>query len=94
MPDAPAPRVPLYQGAREQTAICNNSPEGTVRYRGVPAFTPEDARLFAAAPDLYEALKEAEEYLHLWMEQNTGERELAALERIEKALAKADGVAR
>jgi len=50
-----------------------------------------NARLMAAAPDLLEALKLAESFVHLWMEVNTGEPELAALEQIESAIAKAEG---
>lgn len=48
----------LFVGARENTAIVEDSPDGFVRYRGEPKFTPEDARLFAAAADLLAALRQ------------------------------------
>jgi hypothetical protein len=47
--------------------------------------------LIAAAPELFSSLREMEEMLHLWMCDNTGPRELAVLERCERALAKAEG---
>ena len=50
-----------------------------------------DAHLIAAAPELLEALKIAEAYVHLWMTDNTGKEELDDLERIEAAIAKAEG---
>lgn len=52
-----------FVGARENTAIVQGSPEGTVRYRGMPTFTPEDARLFAAAPEMLAALHSAVDVL-------------------------------
>lgn len=45
-----------------------------------------------AHDDLLKALKLAEDYVHLWMQDNTGEPELKALEQIEAAIAKAEGV--
>ena len=66
--------------------------EAVIHCPGAPmGCTAEDQALIAAAPDLLAALKEAEEFVHGWMEQNTGARELAALERIEAAIAKAEG---
>lgn len=50
-----------------------------------------NARLIAAAPDLLAALKVAEGYMHLWMEDFTGKQELADLEQVEAAIAKAEG---
>jgi hypothetical protein len=47
---------PLFAGAREN-AIVVGSPQGTVLYRGSPAFTEGDARLYAAASDLLVALQ-------------------------------------
>lgn len=49
---------PLFVGARESTAIVIGSPQGPVLYRGSPAeFSEGDARLFAAATELLEALR-------------------------------------
>lgn len=40
---------------------------------------------------LLAALKVAEEFVHLWMQDNTGPRELDALEQIEAAIKNAEG---
>ena len=50
-----------------------------------------NAHLISAAPELLEALRLAENYVHLWMQDNTGEKELADLQQIEDAIAKAEG---
>jgi hypothetical protein len=44
--------VALFAGSLESTAIVEGSPNGPVRYRGVPPFTEDDARIFAAAREL------------------------------------------
>jgi hypothetical protein len=48
---------PLFAGRRESVVIVTGSPEGPVLYRGLPDFTKADARLFAAAPQLLDALR-------------------------------------
>lgn len=59
---------PLFVGAREN-AIVRGYTEGIVVYRGQPAFTREDARLYAAAPDLLAAALELEGW---WLRENIG----------------------
>lgn len=50
------------------------------------------AAVMAHRDELLAALRAAEEFVHSWMSDNTGERELRALEQIESALAKAETV--
>lgn len=49
------------------------------------------ATIVGQRDELLAALKVAEEFVHYWMERNTSEHELAALEQIERAIAKAEG---
>ena len=64
------------------------------RMEVLASYREEHKRLRAINADLLEALKLAEDYMHLWMEHNTGPRELDDLTKIEAAIAKAEGMSR
>ncbi len=80
---------PLFAGAREVTTIVRGSPEGMVLYRGQPRFTEGDARLYAAAPELLEALATLTNHCRR-MGFDTREEE-PLLQAAEAAIAKATG---
>ena len=89
MSHTPGPWM-LSRGAQGD-AFAVEGPTRTVAHVKLAREAEANAYLLAAAPDLLEALKLAEDYMHLWMEHNTGSTELNDLERIEAAIAKAEG---